>query len=176
MRLVVLGWLSVAALAGCAGESRHHVDGSGAAAALAGTAGAPAAAGGTTSTGGDGATGGAPTIAISAAGAGGTSGSGGADCGSSTPSCCDRNAGVFVASACDAATGEQQCSHGAVEVQSVVCAPTGYDVDRCSELEYTPCTSVGLECHENIRCGTFGECELDSPSDLPVWICNGRVC
>jgi hypothetical protein len=109
-------------------------------------------------------------------GIGGMSGSGGDDCGSSTLSCCDRDAGVFVPSACDSATGTRHCSDGAVEVQSRVCAPAGYDVDTCSKLEYTTCTSVGMECSENVRCGTFCTCELEPSTDVPVWICTSRVC
>jgi hypothetical protein len=127
--------------------------------------------GGSVGTGGN-----AGTGTLSATG--GSAAVGGAnDCSSNPLRCCDRSVGVFVESFCDATTGAWSCRAAAVEVaQGRVCAPTGFELGTCDELNDKTCPSVDFECHEAGKCTTFCTCEIHPPGDLPVWTCKSLAC
>lgn len=151
----------VGVLVACGGQSvQHHesADASGAAAGFGGKDGSSAAG--------------------NATGGNATTGSGGVrDCISTARWCCDRSVGDFVAALCDPSTGTTHCSEGMVEVpQGGACAPEGYDVKSCDELDKLSCPRVELECHSAARCSTMCSCRVSSPGDEPTWYCNALAC
>jgi hypothetical protein len=99
------------------------------------------------------------------------------DCSSTTRWCCDRTVGDFVAALCDPSTGVTHCSDGTVEIaQGEACAPDGYDVKSCDELDKLPCASHELECHSAARCSTMCTCEINGSGDESIWYCNALAC
>jgi hypothetical protein len=192
---VAAGWLAVLMLADCGGQSTRTVDdsagagsganggtgnadvgGNGATTANAGMTTGPALGGaGGTATTAPGGKGGA-SGAVSASGGSTAIDGGVADCNSSRLYCCDRSTGAWVPSDCDA-SGISSCPSDTTKIEpGGVCAPIGYDVTSCGDLQGQTCPVLLFGCSNAERCSWFCICETPRDSDALMWWCSMHLC